>query len=257
MVNLLVIALLATSACNLGNYSRARSKGSVDASAIRKVVGLRNAVEINATMYVATTPNMKSVDRKPPADSPSDANIETNPPSPPDTSNPNRDTNCYQAPQGEGGKNKRGWNNAQRPEQSAFCRVKNLLPSDSQIESFSGNTQTGIFKLASHYCSQMMENSESGKQVRLDKMPTSAKEINKLDMQQRPVNLGKDLKAQLAKELLSSFAGSSTAKQRQMLVELIDELSETREENGQLPTLQEVLVGVCTAALGSANTVFY
>lgn len=246
------------------------SNGSSDAETdIRKIVGVRNAMEVNATMYALTTAKKKTSSQQ--VDQPAgDAGREglrrpeqqTQPPNPeqvlnPDT--PNRDTNCQPPNTGgrEGKPGKKGWYNQQPTVQSDFCKVKNLLPSDSQVEKFSGNTQTGVFKLASHYCSQMMANNEQGKQARLDKLPTSAKEINALDFSQQPVNLGKGLKESLAKELLANFAGSSTAKQREILVKLIDELSQTREEGGQLPTLGDVLVGVCTAALGSADTVFY
>ena len=261
----LTTSVMLTSACSMGLLSSAGSNGSSDAekNAIRKVVGVRNAMEVNATMYALTTAAKKTNSQQVEQSTgegqqrPEQQTAAPEQALNPDT--PNRDTNCQLPNTGGRGEKqgKRGWNTQQPSVQSDFCKVKNLLPSDSQVEKFSGNTQTGVFKLASHYCSQMMANNEQGKQARLDKLPTSAKEINSLDFSQRPVNLGKDLKESLAKELLANFAGSSTAKQRKILVELIAELSETREENGQLPTLGDVLVGVCTAALGSADTVLY
>lgn len=261
MVRLLTIATLITSACNPNSYQQ-HTHSESDGTAIRQVFGLRTGMEMNATMFAATAltdfSGMSQQEDQQDNDSPGNAQAggsqktdnKHNTPMLADEL-PSKNTNCVQK------KSKWGKSYKTSNKDSPYCQVSNLLPTDSQAQSFSGNTQAGVFKLASHYCSKLMANSEEGKAIRLAKLPTVAEHLNTLDLQQRPVNISEEISKQLAKDLLNNFNSPASAAEQQILVELIAELSKTKEENGQLPSLRQVLIGVCTAALGSAQTIFY
>ncbi|MDE3269644.1 MAG: hypothetical protein OYH77_05110 [Pseudomonadota bacterium] len=258
-------------ACNFHNFNSDQTIGTPSSA---QAFGIRNAMELNAAMYDATSPTQFAglTEIQPSSDVVADTDVNTMPGTegqaiqgkPPAQQqqvspykNPNSEASCFK-PGKERKSGKEYWNK-RGVQSSAYCQVNNMLPTTSNIDSFSGNAQTGVFKLASHYCSKLMANTDAGKQARLAKLPNSGKELNKLDMQQRPVNLGKDLQQTLAKDLSALISSNiePTAEQQQILVKLIDELAKTKDSNQQLPTLAQLLVGVCTASLGSAQIFIY
>ena len=150
-----------------------------------------------------------------------------------------------------------------------WCRgVKDLLPKSNNILSLTGPTQVGIFKLASAYCKELMQDNDSGKQARVQQLSTVATQLNALKMSQRPAAIDTSLQNSLAAAFIEHFHGRQTvrpdaATSASALVALMADLSSTQEEHGHgqghhhQASNQEVLVGVCSAALASAQMVFY
>jgi len=145
--------------------------------------------------------------------------------------------------------------------------VKDLLPKSNNILSLTGPTQVGIFKLASAYCKELMQDNERGKQARVQQLSTVATQLNAIKMSQRPAAIDTSLQNSLAAAFIEHFHGRQTvrpdtATSTSTLVALMADLSSTQEEHGhhhqhQQASNQEVLVGLCSAALASAQMVFY
>lgn len=152
---------------------------------------------------------------------------------------------------------------------SELCSVSGLLPSgggagvsSGALLGLTGAGQVGIFKLGSAYCSQLMEDSAKGKKTRLQRLPSVAEQINAITLSKRPADMTEALHSAVAKALVENFHGSSGVrpnqqKTEQVLIDLMADLSKTKEKNNSETSNQEVLIGACAAALSSAQVTFY
>lgn len=139
--------------------------------------------------------------------------------------------------------------------------VKDLLPKSNDILGLTGPTQVGIFKLASTYCKELMQDNDRGKQARVQHLSAVATQLNAIKMSQRPAAIDTSLQNSIAAAFIEHFHGTQTARPdaaTSTLVALMADLSSTQEEgHHQQASNQEVLVGVCSAALASAQMVFH
>ena len=138
--------------------------------------------------------------------------------------------------------------------------VKDLLPKGSDPLGLTGPTQVGIFKLASAYCQQLMADNNAIKQ----KLPTVAEQLKTLQMSTRPADISSSLQTAVAAALIDNFHGEGlsirpdAATIKSDLAKLMADLISTQEEKWQKQASnQEVLVGACSAALASAQTMFH
>lgn len=241
-----LLVILCVAACNTTPFSidSAEQSGDADSAAsavvtdkVRFSFGLRNFREINAIMHnktiASTTPNE------------GERTVSSSV------------TGCAKKKQwghhahvGEVGK--------------VWCSgVKDLLPKSNDILSLTGPTQVGIFKLASTYCKELMQDNDYGKQVRVQQLSAVATQLNAIKMSQRPAAIDTSLQNSIAAAFIEHFHGTQTvrpdaATSTSTLVALMADLSSTQEEgHHQRASNQEVLVGVCSAALASAQMVFH
>ena len=142
--------------------------------------------------------------------------------------------------------------------------MKDLLPKSSNLLSLTGPTQVGIFKLASAYCHQLMQDNDAAKQARTQKLPTVAEQINAITMLPRPAAIDSARQHAIAAAFVDHFHDTELAVRpdaattKSALAELMADLISTQEETGnKQASNQEVLVGACSAALASAQMVFH
>ena len=139
-----------------------------------------------------------------------------------------------------------------------YSAVREMLPRDNAIDSFSGPVQVGIFRLASEYCGQMLSN----QQLRKDKLP-------EIDFSsQATVALAVEKRSQIASIFIDKFWGQAyrtTADGQRAVTDLVDIIDQEmlaagkqRLRNGQQRALLgQVLLSLCTATLASAPLMFY
>ena len=144
--------------------------------------------------------------------------------------------------------------------------VKDLLPKSNALTGLTGPTQVGIFKLASVYCQQLMQDTDAGKQARTRRLPTVASQLNALTMAKRPADIDSALQNSIAAAFVDNFHGEGlsvrpdAATIKSDLAKLMADLISTQDgQNNEASQAsnQEVLVGACSAALASAQMVFY
>ena len=146
---------------------------------------------------------------------------------------------------------------------NTYTGVKEMLPLDNAINSFSGPVQVGMFRLASEYCGQMLND----RQLRQTKLP-------EIDFSSQPaVALAVEKRSEVASLFIDKFWGQAyrTSAEGQLavtdLVDIIDqEMLATnnqqptrgqRQRQQRQPSLGQVLLSLCTATLASAPLMFY
>ena len=144
---------------------------------------------------------------------------------------------------------------------NVYTEIREMLPRDNAIDSFSGPVQVGIVRLASEYCGQMLRD----RQLREDKLP----EIN--FNSPSPEALAVEKRPQVAALFIDKFWGQayrlSTEGQRAVtdLVDIIDQemlanddqSSRTRRRTTRSPQLTQILLSLCTTTLASAPLMFF
>ncbi len=223
----------------------ANSIAEVDASKIRFRFGLRNFREINAIMHSKTVASVAEQDVQA-----SHGQLMAS-----------AATSCKR----KHGHHGKGYTLVGKGAvNQLWCSgVKDLLPKSSHILSLTASTQVGIFKLASAYCQQLMQDNDNGKQARVQKLPTVAAQLNDIKMSQRPATIDTSLQNSIAAAFVNHFHGTQTvrpeaATTQSDLATLMANLISTQEEKGhKQASNQEVLMGACSAALASAQMVFH
>ncbi len=245
----LYFTIACAAACNTTPFSpgsgdsEPNSDSPVDANKIRFSFGLRNFREINAIMHSKVGPaNVKpSTGNKDSAKVPVAASAATS---------------CEKNSEG-------GWHHNTFVGKVWCSGVKDLLPKSSNVLSLTGPTQVGIFKLASTYCKELMQDNDNGEQARTQRLPTVATQLNAIKMSQRPADIDTALQNSIAAAFVDHFHDTQTVRPdaettKSDLAELMADLISTQEEKGnKQASNQEVLVGACSAALASAQMMFH
>lgn len=260
----LSLVILYAAACNTTPFSIDSTEKATTANSVANAVvedeirfsfGLRNFREINAVMHGETIPALTEQQVNPGHNSQ------------PHTSVASSVTSCVNAKKQQWGHG--SYHTYVGEVNKVWCSgVKDLLPKSNNILSLTGPTQVGIFKLASAYCKELMQDNDRGKQARVQRLSTVATQLNAIKMSQRPAAIDTSLQNSLAAAFIEHFHGTQTvrpdaATSTSTLVALMADLSSTQEEGGhghhhhQQASNQEVLVGVCNAALASAQMMFY
>lgn len=138
---------------------------------------------------------------------------------------------------------------------NVYNEIREMLPRDNAIDSFSGPVQVGIVRLASEYCGQML----GDRQLRKDKLP-------EIDFSsQSAVALSIDKRPQVATLFIDKFWGQayrlSTEGQRAVtdLVDIIDQEMSPADQRRTRQSLQltQILLSLCTTTLASAPLMFF